>query len=160
MASARVGFQLIEYWMNKHRPPTILNPQTNRPWRESRHLGCNDTEAMGLFMMHYSYCFPRQMKDKADYYYAYAPNRDIPRYFERVYLPWVLGDDEQKQRIEDEFDGVHNWKPEARGPCRTAKFIGVHPPAIKDAMPRLQAEFDAQLASYVKCGNFDGPSES
>ena len=104
-----------------HRPPTINAPD-GMPWREHRHMNHYNDDSLGIRFYHYSYVFPSQMEAKAQYYADMGGN--IPDYFDRVYLPWVMGDSEEKHRIEEEFDGVHNWLPARRGPCRTAIFDG------------------------------------
>jgi glycosyltransferase involved in cell wall biosynthesis len=125
-----------------HRPPTI-NATDGRPWRLHRHLNHKETARLGLRFHHYSYVFPSQMRAKAEYYASMGGT--IPDYFDNVYKPWVLGDEVEKLRVEKKFDGVHNWKPSARGPCWTVPFTGEHPAEIQAAMPELQARFDAEL---------------
>lgn len=115
-----------------HRPPTIL-AKDGKPWRNHRHILFGD----GKFRFyHYSYVFPSQMYMKSAYYESMGGN--IPAYFQRVYLPWILGNDTARQVIENEFDGVHNWLPERRGPCRTAPFGGQHPAEIEKRLPELR----------------------
>lgn len=121
-----------------HRPPTILAPD-GKPWRDHRHVLVNH-----LRFFHYSYVFPSQMEAKAAYYAEMGGN--ITNYFERVYLPWVCGNDIARRVIEDEFDGVHNWLPKRRGPCRTALFEGQHPKEIQEAMPMLRRRFEMEIA--------------
>lgn len=130
-----------------HRPPTVLAPD-GRPWREHRHISADQTAAMGAFGFHYSYIWPRQMQRKAAYYHDRDPGGTIKNYFSDVYLPWVLGDDDKKQEIEDRFDGVHNWLPQRRGPCRTIPFLGDHPSAIEKRLPRLKARFEREISPY------------
>jgi len=124
-----------------HRPPTINAPD-GKPWRYHVNMQC------GLFY-HYSYVFPSQMEMKAKYYAAMGGN--IPDYHNRVYTPWVLGDDAEKARIEDEFDGVHNWLPERRGPCRTMEWLGIHPPEIMRVLPELRQRFEFELGATNEC---------
>jgi hypothetical protein len=83
------------------------------------------------------------MKAKAQYYSAMGGN--IVNYYERVYLPWVLGDSEEKHRIETIYNGVHNWTVDRRGACKTAEFKGDHPEEIVRVMPELKARFDEEL---------------
>lgn len=127
-----------------HRPPTIL-AQDGKPWRFHRHR-------MGLDMMrfyHYSYVFPSQMEAKARYYASMGGN--IPDYHDQVYMPWVMGDDAEKARIEALFDGVHNWLPERRGPCYTKRFEGQHPPEILRVLPELRRRFEFELGATNEC---------
>jgi len=125
-----------------HRPPTINAPD-GRPWREHRHMNHNATDAAGIRFYHYSYVFPSQMEAKAQYYAEMGGN--IPDYFDRVYLPWVTGDSVERYRIEEQFDGVHNWLPARRGPCRTVVFDGEHPAEIQRVMPQLQRRLRMEL---------------
>jgi glycosyltransferase involved in cell wall biosynthesis len=125
-----------------HRPPTINAPD-GRPWRLHRHLNHERTAALCLRFFHYSYVFPSQMRAKAEYYAQMGGN--IPGYFDNVYKPWVLGDDVGKLRVEKKYDGVHNWKPSARGPCWTTSYKGEHPGEIQAIMPELQARLTAEV---------------
>ena len=120
-----------------HRPPTILAPD-GRPWREHRHLSLDDVR-----FWHYSYVWASQVLAKAGYYQFRSDC--IPDWFQTVWLRWVLGNDLTRQIIEDEYDGVHEWKPERRGPCRTELFTGEHPAIIQDALPRLKRRFEKEL---------------
>lgn len=122
-----------------HRPPTVNAPD-GKPWREHRHLNHMATDKMEVRFYHYSYVFPKQMKDKAEYYASMGGR--IPDYFNRVYLPWVLGD---RQKIEDEFDGVHDYLPEVRGPCRTVTYYFDHPKEIENSLDSLQEMLVKQL---------------
>ena len=71
----------------------------------------------------------------------------IDNYFSHVYLPWVMGDEQTKRLIEDKYNGVHEWKPEVRGACRTSRFTGEHPDIID--LEKLQSKFEKQLVRYV-----------
>ena len=128
-----------------HRPPTIKHVQ--KTILEPKHL---DSEMLyneyGVRMFHYSYVFPRQVRNKVAYYKA-AVSKDkcIDDYYERVYIPWVKGDDVDREMIEQAFRGVHEWKPEFRSETMTAKFEGTHPKVIADSMTQLRAEFNKQM---------------
>ena len=126
-----------------HRPPTINAPD-GTPWRHHRHMGHVKTDEIGVRFYHYSYVWPSQVKGKALYYDAMGGC--IPDWYNTVYLPWVTGDSEDKHRIEQQFDGVHNWVPRRRGPCRTALFTGEHPAEIQRVLPELRARLDGELA--------------
>lgn len=126
-----------------HRPPTVVLPDGRIP-RKLSHLPCDLTRAMQLRFFHYSYVWPSQMKMKAAYYADMDPRGTIPGYFNRVYLPWVTGDDRVKMLVENEFVGVHNWIPGRRGPCRTLPFEGEHPASIQAAMPELIKRLDLE----------------
>jgi len=98
---------------------------------------------MGICFYHYSYVFPSQVEMKAEYYADMGGN--IPDYLNTIYLPWALGNDAERAAIENRFDGVHNWIPRRRGPCRTAQFTGEHPAEIQKVMPQLQRRLDLEL---------------
>ena len=131
-----------------HRPPTILAPD-GRPWRNHRHLSYLETDKMGIRFAHYTYVWLSQMQAKAKYYEAYSPGVTIPDYMNRVWLPWVLGNDITRQVIEREFDGVHNWRPERRGACFTATFAGEHPQEIQKVLPELKQRFNKEIKQYA-----------
>ena len=128
-----------------HRPPTI-NAPNGLPWREHKFLSEKDTEQLGIFLHHYSYCLPRQTKAKIKYYESMGGT--IPSYFQEVWLRWARGDAEERQRIENIYDGVHNWIPSRRGASRTIPFQGKHPLIIEQSLPRLRERFDRELAEY------------
>jgi hypothetical protein len=125
-----------------HRPPTINAPD-GKPWREHRHMNHHKTDEIGLRFYHYSYVFPTQMEAKALYYAEMGGN--IPDYFERVYLPWVLGDSYERYAIEERYNGVHNWLPSRRGSCRTREFVGEHPAEIQRVMGELKRRLKLEL---------------
>lgn len=119
-------------WLT-HRPPTIVHAQSN-VWPE-KHLS-KDVLANehGIYMYHYSYVFPKQVEEKVHYYkQCISKDNCIDNYFEKIYVPWVLGDEKTKKEIEDKWEGVHEFKPQYRGPCYTAKFKGKHPNIIKNS---------------------------
>lgn len=126
-----------------HRPPTILAIGDGRPWRDHAHL------AFFAGMPHYSYVWPERVRTKTQYIReALAPGRCIPDFFNQVYLPWVRGNDAQKQAIEDKHNGCHDFLSNTRGPCFTTPFKRPHPPAIEKRLPRLRRELESQLAAY------------
>jgi len=119
-------------WLT-HRPPTIkYNADIVKRHMNSKQL-FDLTD--GAQMYHYSYVFPRQVKTKIDYYKAkVSMNKCIDNYFENVYLPWVAG---KNVEVEKTYMGVHEFKPEYRGPCYTKRFEGTHPKAIKRDIQEL-----------------------
>lgn len=135
------------YWKT-HRPPTIAHKIEN-PWPE-KHLNFNDlADNYGVRMYHYSYVFPDQVYNKIKYYKEYLSKANcIDNYFEEVYLPWITGDEQQKQNIEQRYHGVHEFKPEYRGSCFTKKFEGEHPEIIKNNIQQLKDKFNQQLEKY------------
>jgi len=131
-------------WLT-HRPPTIQYPQNLNVIK--KHV---DSETLynrlGVQMYHYSYTFPDQVYKKVNYYKD-SVSRDncIDDYFNRVYLPWVNGD---RVRIEEQFLGVHEFKPYSRGECFTSSFILSHPESIINDMEELKNKFKKQLKKY------------
>jgi hypothetical protein len=122
-----------------HRPPTIMPPQPGH------HVGHNALAQHGIRMYHYSYVFPKQVKQKVSYYKAaVSKNNCIDDYYENIYEPWVKYP-EQREQIEKEWEGVHEFKPSMRGPCYTAKFDGEHPEIIQKNMEKLRTRFHGQL---------------
>ena len=108
-----------------HRPPTIRYPDNI----ERKHI---DSEVMfythKVYIHHYSYVFPSQVKKKIAYYKAcVSKNNCIDDYFNRVYLPWVRGTEKQRVAIEQIYKGVHEFKPNIRGSCFTQRWLGSHP---------------------------------
>lgn len=131
-------------WLT-HRPPTIQYPQNLNVVK--KHVD-SDTlfSKLGVQMYHYSYTFPDQVYKKVNYYKD-SVSRDncIDDYFNRVYLPWVNGD---RIRVEEQFLGVHEFKPYSRGECFTSPFILSHPESIINDMEELKNKFKKQLKKY------------
>lgn len=134
-------------WDN-HRPPTIKNPSgVAEPERLLSHTTLAE---MGIRMYHYSYVYPRQVYEKINYYENAVINKGdcIPNYFQNVYMAWVRGNTEQKQAIEAQYKGVHEFAPHYRGDCFTAPFTGQHPDIIQRDLPQLIAQYKRQLEEY------------
>jgi glycosyltransferase involved in cell wall biosynthesis len=135
------------YWAT-HRPPTIAH-KISDPWPE-KHLDFNQLANYGVRMYHYSYVFPDQVYNKLKYYKEYLSKSNcIDDYFNEIYLPWVTGDKKQRARIEGQYKGVHEFKPNYRGPCFTKNFDGRHPEIIQSNMEELKEKFQKQLSKYV-----------
>lgn len=134
-------------WAN-HRPPTIELPAGE----VKKHLSFETLAAMGIFMYHYSYVFPRQVYEKIQYYEnaVISTGNCIPNYFNNVYLAWVKGDDQQRFNIEQANRGVHEFAPHYRGDCFTERFKLDHPFAIARDMNLLQPKFNEQLITHFK----------
>ncbi len=130
-----------------HRPPTVNAPD-GKPWSEHKYLHHNDTDLMGLNFYHYSHVFASQVARKTEYYAARGGC--IENYMNDVWLPWVTGNDKQKEVVENKFNGVQEWKPDRRGEARTRIFVEQHPKVIRDAMPRLRKRFDDELKQWIK----------
>ena len=102
----------------------------------------------GITMYHYSYVFPKQVKDKVGYYKkCISKERCIDNYFENIWMLWVLNPD-LRQDIENEYLGVHEFIPSFRGECRTKLFEGEHPEAIEMTLDSLKNKFKKQLNDY------------
>jgi glycosyltransferase involved in cell wall biosynthesis len=142
-----------------HRPPVIKN---NGQFTE-KHLNYNSLAGYGVRMYHYSYVFPRQVKEKVQYYKAAVSQSNcIDDYFENVYIPWVTGGAGERRDVEKRYQGVHEFIPKYRGDCYPEMFRGEHPEIIKRDMEELQAEFDRQLKiakEYVLKKQSDPESE-
>ena len=131
-------------WLT-HRPPTIRYPQNSNVVK--KHVDSDVLyNRLGVQMYHYSYTFPDQVYKKV-IYYKDSVSRDncIDDYFNRVYLPWVSGDN---VRVEEQFMGVHEFKPYSRGECFTSPFILSHPESIIKDIDELKNKFNTQLKKY------------
>ena len=137
------------FWAS-HRPPRVRH-KVSDPLPE-KHLDFNDLyDNHGVRMYHYSYVFPKQVQEKVAYYKAaVSKNNCIDNYFDEIYLPWIMGTEEDRNVIEHKYNGVHEFKPESRGECRTKDFDGEHPQIIQDNMSKLRERFSTQLASILK----------
>jgi len=132
-------------WL-KHRPPTMKYPKAV----SNKHIDGNRlfTET-GVQMYHYSYVYPDQVFMKTNYYKdVLNKEHSIDNYFNMVYKPWVNGGITEKQQVENKYNGVHEFKPQMRGACRTTKFNGEHPDSIKKDMNLLINKFNIQLEKY------------
>lgn len=128
-----------------HRPPRI---DYDGQAMQNKHLNFISLANMGVRMYHYSYVFPRQVKEKVQYYKAAVSQSNcIDDYFNRVYLPWVT-QPEKRESIEEEFSGVHEFKPSYRGQCRTQSFHGIHPQIILRDMEELKNAFERQIRRF------------
>tara|TARA_R110000796_G_scaffold183100_6_gene299545 strand:- start:465 stop:1331 length:867 start_codon:yes stop_codon:yes gene_type:complete len=122
-----------------HRPPTIVAPAGTETLPE-KHLD-SDTlwDKHGVQMYHYSYVFPRQVREKIAYYKAKVSKDNChPNYYEEIYLPWVRGNKD----VEWSWRGVHEFKPLSRGDAFTQKFGGDHPTVIENKIPEFQKEIE------------------
>ena len=137
-------------WLT-HRPPTINYPSDVNIIH--KHIDSNTLfEKTGVQMYHYSYVFPDQVYKKVGYYKDSVSRENcIDNYFNDVYLPWVLGDNDKKQQVESMFLGVHEFKPHARGECYTNHFQLTHPESMLKDMDNLKTKFNNQLKNHIKC---------
>lgn len=136
-------------WLT-HRPPTIKYPPNSKI--PIKHINSDELYRMtGVQMYHYSYVFPNQVHNKIQYYKEVITGKNaIDDYFDNVYLPWVLGDSSEKERIENIYNGVHEFKPEVRGECRTSDFKGDHPESIRRSIEDIQLKIKNQLDEIQK----------
>jgi hypothetical protein len=134
-------------WLT-HRPPTIQYPNGSNI--VTKHID-SDTlyNKTGIQMYHYSYVFPTQVYTKVNYYKD-SVSRDncIDNYFNTIYYPWVNGNEDEKVKIEQQYSGVHEFKPHVRGECYTEKFIFGHPESIEKNLEELKNKFNEQLKKY------------
>jgi hypothetical protein len=131
-------------WLT-HRPPTIEYPLGSEPPR--RHINSDLLyEMCGGVMHHYSYVYPRQVYRKVSYYKsAVSRERCLDAYFDRVYKPWVLGGVGDRDAVERQFSGVHEFRAEYRGDCYTAPYSGVHPESIILGFDELSQRLNDEL---------------
>jgi len=125
-----------------HRPPTIIAPEGTQVLPD-KHLD-SDTlwDKYGVQMYHYSYVFPRQVREKISYYKAKVSKENChPNYYEEIYLPWVKGD----KSVESGWRGVHEFRPSIRGDSFTQKFVGLHPDVIENNIEDLRNRIQNEL---------------
>lgn len=111
-----------------HRPPTIVAPYGTETLPH-KHLD-SDTlwERHGVQMYHYSYVFPKQVREKIAYYKAKVSKQNChPNYYNEIYLPWIKGN----RSVEFGWRGVHEFRPQTRGDAFTEVFMGTHPIGIE-----------------------------
>lgn len=135
-----------------HRPPTIYNPETNKPWRERRHLTHWEVDAAaGVRIFHYSFVFPSQAEMKYQYYDHLTKGAIVKGGFKEIYLPWATGDDAAKAEIEQHFQGVHHLRrgPSGQCVCHTVKYGGQHPAWIENHRGELEARIQKELEQWA-----------
>ena len=139
-------FRVVEgsKWLT-HRPPTIQYPQNSNIIR--KHIDSNTFyKETGVEMYHYSYVFPKQVKNKIEYYQAkVSKHKCIEDYYQKIYLPWISSDELSRFEIERQFDGVHEFKPQYRGDCYTADFSGEHPHSIEKNIDNFKNRITQEL---------------
>lgn len=131
-------------WLT-HRPPTIRYPENSHI--VTKHIDSETLyNATGIEMYHYSYVFPKQVKNKIEYYKAkVSMSKCIDDYYNRIYLPWMKSEPFERYQIEKQFEGVHEFKPECRGECYTADFNGRHPKSIEKNMSLLIKRIEQEM---------------
>jgi len=129
-----------------HRPPTIRYSNGNQT-RGRGHIDSDDArDYHGVSMCHYSYVWPSQVKSKIDYYKSKVSMQNcIPDFYDSYWLPWVKSASlEEKWEIEKKILGMHEFKPEIRGPAFTKPYVDEHPDSIwsdrSNLLKRIQKE--------------------
>jgi len=136
-----------------HRPPTILYPDGKRSGSGKEHIDSDEAfDYYGVSMCHYSYVWPSQVKSKIDYYKAkISMNSCIDDFYKLYWLPWAKSKTiDQKWEIEKTILGMHEFKPEIRGPAFTKPFTGKHPTQILLNELRLVQRFNDE----IKCEQY------
>lgn len=134
------NFLRVFKWENNckfvtHRPPTIRYSDGNQT-RGRGHVDSDEArDYYGVSMCHYSYVWPSQVKSKIDYYKSKVSMQNcIPDFYDSYWLPWVKAESiEKKWEIESKIMGMHEFKPEVRGPAFTKPYTGFHPESVKNA---------------------------
>ena len=131
-------------WLT-HRPPTIQYPKGSDIIK--KHIDSNSFYKLtGVQMYHYSYVFPHQVKNKVEYYKAkVSRHKCIGDYYNKIYLPWMNGEEFDRYQLEKEYQGVHEFRPEYRGPCYTEPFTGNHPQAIESNIEELKNRINREM---------------
>lgn len=131
-------------WLT-HRPPTIEYPIGANIIR--KHINSDIFYKMtGVEMYHYSYVFPKQVKNKIEYYKAKVSlDKCIDNYYNFIFVPWIHGNELEKYEIEKKYLGVHEFKPEFRGDCFTAEFSGIHPESIERNLRDLKTKTKEEM---------------
>lgn len=135
-----------------HRPPTIQHANGQKYLYEN-HLDYNTLSAIhGIEMYHYSYVFPKQVKEKVAYYESdvICKGGCIPFYYDNVYRPWtearIKHDYPSMLSIENQYEGVHEFIVQNRGKCRTELFFEKdHPLIIQKRIPEFEKIIETQL---------------
>ena len=123
-----------------HRPPTIQYENGERT-RERNHIDSDEArDHYEISMCHYSYVWPSQVKAKIEYYKTKVSMQNcIPDFYENYWLPWTTSPTiEEKWNIEKNILGMHEFKPDIRGPAFTKPYVGQHPTSIKNKIEILK----------------------
>jgi len=127
----------------EHRPPLLSSEDKN-----GLHIPPSKMLKKGIEIYHYSYVFPKQVKDKISYYKACISKENcINNYFEKIWLQWVLNPN-IRYALEFKYNGIHEFIPSFRGECKTELFRNTHPASIKKSLPELLTYLNLQLDEY------------
>jgi len=130
-----------------HRPPTIAYSDGNRT-RFRNHVDSDEARNYyDVSMCHYSYVWPSQVKSKIEYYRSKVSMQNcIQDFYESYWLPWTKSQSvEEKWEIEKKIMGMHEFKPDIRGPAFTKPYAGNHPESIKNSMTELKDRIKMEL---------------
>lgn len=132
-----------------HRPPTIRYKDGNQT-RGRGHVDSDEArDYYGVSMCHYSYVWPTQVKSKIEYYKSKVSMQNcIPDFYDSYWLPWTKTENiEKKWEIESKIMGMHEFKPEIRGPAFTKPYTGEHPSDIFEVISQLENRKVSELIS-------------
>jgi len=130
-----------------HRPPTISYADGRRT-RGRGHVDSDEArDYYGVAMCHYSYVWPSQVKSKIEYYRSKVSIQNcIPDFYESYWLPWTKAADvEEKWSIEQKILGMHEFKPEVRGPAFTKPYTGKHPKYVIESFSSLKERLEKEM---------------
>jgi glycosyltransferase involved in cell wall biosynthesis len=130
-----------------HRPPTILYKDGKKTCDDG-HVNSDDAKNYyGISMCHYSYVWPSQVKSKIEYYKSKVSKENcIPDFYFYHWLPWIKAKTiTEKWEIEKKILGLHEFKPEIRGPAFTKPFTGIHPRSIIETIDILQKRIEEEI---------------
>jgi hypothetical protein len=87
------------------------------------------------------------VKAKIEYYRTKVSGAScIPDFYENYWLPWTKSSSiEEKWEIERKIHGMHEFKPDIRGPAFTKDFNGKHPDPIQKSMSILNDRIKREL---------------
>jgi hypothetical protein len=117
------------YTYAAHRPPTVLDGE-GRDLRTLRWLDGRATGRLGIMMRHYSLLFPKQVREKVEYYANWGLYRDLVDP-DRL-RAWM---EESYQTLRKPYR-VHNVY---RMPSWLERYPGEHPPEVRRMMADIAA---------------------
>jgi len=146
------NFLRVFKWENNcrfitHRPPTIRYADGNQT-RGRGHVDSDEArDYYGISMCHYSYVWPSQVKSKIDYYKSKVSMQNcIPDFYDSYWLPWTKSEEiDKKWEIESKIMGMHEFKPEVRGPAFTKPYTGFHPDSVENTKNELLNRIKREL---------------
>lgn len=147
-------------WLT-HRPPTVIHDSNINTLPEKHLDGDTLWFKYGIRMYHYSYVFPSQVENKIKYYEAkVSKDNCLKNYFNTIYLPWMQSLNlEDKFKIEETNNGVHEFIKEIRDHTFTKKFEGTHPLEIQKRLSVYNKRIKTEMTRYpivnLECWNSD-----